>query len=63
MGSLGIIEDEILRECVMKKLFIMDKIQVVIDELLLDRSVITFNVGVNLRAVRIGKEVRNTLSH
>ena len=42
----------------MEKFLIMDKIQVVINELLLDRSVIAFNVGVNLRAVRIGKEVR-----
>jgi hypothetical protein len=36
----------------------MDKIQMIINELLLDRSVVTLNVGVNLRAMRnTAKEV------
>ena len=63
MKSLGIVEDEVLREFFMKKVLIMDKVQVVINELLLDCPIVTLDVRVNLRAVRIGKEVRYPLSH
>lgn len=63
MGSLSSIKDEVVREFLMEKFLIMDKVQVVINELLLDCPIVTLDVRVDLRAVRIGKEVRYTLPH
>ena len=43
----------------MEQGFVMDDIQMVINELLLDGPIVSLNVGVNLGATRIGKEVRD----
>jgi hypothetical protein len=59
MNSLGEIEDHIFGEMFMKQGFIMDDIQMVVDELLLERSVISLNNAVNLRASGIDKQMGN----
>jgi hypothetical protein len=40
----------------------MDKVRVVINELLLESSIVALNVGINLRAARIGEEMGNPIS-
>ena len=59
MNSLGEIEEHILSEMLMKKGLIMDYIEVVVDKLLLDRSVIALNNAIDLRAPGIDKQMRN----
>jgi len=48
------IKDEVIREFFMKKFLIMDKVQVVINELLLDCPIVTLDVRADLRAEEYG---------
>ena len=59
MNSSGEVEEHIFSEMFMKKGLIMDDIQMGVDELLLERSVISFNNAVDLRAPGIDKQMGN----
>jgi hypothetical protein len=57
MNSLGEIEEHILSEMVVKKRLVMNDIEMVIDEFLLDCSVIAFNNAVDLRTPGIDEQM------
>jgi len=49
MNSFGILEDKILGKFFIEELFIRKKMYMMANELLLDGSVVPFNVGIDLR--------------
>ena len=61
MNSLGIVEDQIFCQVEMKQWFVMDDIQVVVNELFLERSVVALNDAVNLGTAGITKQMRDLL--
>lgn len=48
MNSFGILEDKILGKFFIEELFIRKKMYMMVNELLLDGSVVPFNVGIDL---------------
>jgi len=61
MRPLCIIKDEILRKTLPEFLDVMENIEVVKGKFFLYSSVKSFYTSINLRAVGIGKIMRNTL--
>ncbi len=61
MNPFGIIEDEVICKLLIEKWLIVNKIEMVINELLLKGPIISFDIGINLRASGIGKEVMNSI--
>ena len=57
VNSLGEVEDHILCKTLMEKGFIMDNIQMVVDELLLDGPVIALNYAIDLGTSGIDKQM------
>ena len=62
VDALGVVKDEVIDKLAVKQLLVMDNVKVVIDKLLLQSSIVTLNVGINLRTVRIGKQMGNSIS-
>ena len=60
MNSFGVVEDEILGKLPVKKLFIRKKAHMIVNELLLDGSVVPFDIGIDLWAPGIGEDVEDT---
>ena len=61
VNSLGIVEDQIFCQVEMKQWFVMNDVQVVVNELFLERSVVALNDAVNLGTSGITKQMRNLL--
>ena len=59
MGSLGVIKDKIIGQSVVKEGFIVDDVEVVIDEFLLDGAIVAFDEAIDFRAVGIREEMRD----
>ena len=57
MNSLGVEKDEVVRKLLVENWFVVNEIEVVINELLLEGSVVPLDIGVNLGTPGIGKEV------
>lgn len=55
MRSLGVIKDQVVCQFPVEEGLVPQELQVVVDELLLDRAVIALDVGVDLGAVGVGK--------
>ena len=60
-NSLGIVEEQVFCEMRVKKRFVMDNIQVVVNELFLERPVVAQNNAVTLGTSGITKQMRNLL--
>jgi len=61
MGSQGVIKEQVIGQSLMEEGFIVDDVEVVIDELFLDGAVVAFDEGVDFRAVGVGEGVRDAL--
>ena len=61
MDSARIVEDKIVRQGVIKERFVMDKVQVIVNEFFLERAVIPLDVGVGLGASGIDESVRDVV--
>ena len=59
MGSLGVIKEEIIGQSVMEERFIVDNVEVVIDELFLESAVVTFDEAIDFRAIGVGEKMRD----
>ena len=59
MGSLGVIKDKIVSQSVMEEGFVVNDVEVIIDELFLDGAVVAFDEAIDFRAVGIGEEMRD----
>jgi len=62
VDALGVVKDEVIDKLAVKQFLVMDNVKVVIDKLLLQSSIVTLNVGINLRTVRIGKQMGDSIS-
>ena len=62
MRSLGVVEDEIIGKLLVKERFVMDNIQMNIYKLLLYGSIVSLNITIDFGTIRIGKEMRDTIS-
>lgn len=62
MWSLGVIEDKVVDEFFSEAGQIVNKVEVMVDELFLKGSVKSFNTAVDLWTARIGKVVRDPLA-
>ncbi len=62
LDSLGIVKDKVVSKLLVEEFFVMDEVKVVIDELLLESSIVAFNIGIDLRTARIGKQMGNSIS-
>jgi len=61
IDRIGVGEDQMISECLMKELFVMDDIQMSIEKFRLDGSMISFYVSIDLRASGITKEMGYTI--
>ena len=62
MDTLGIIEDQVLGKLCIEKLFIRKKAYMVVNELFLDGSVVSLNVGIDLRTPGVWEHVEDAIS-
>lgn len=62
MDTLGVVKDEIVSKLLVKESFVTDEVKVVIDELLLESSIVALNIGINLRTARIGEQMGDSIS-
>ena len=62
MNSLGVEKDEVVCKLLAEKWFVVNEVKVVINELLLEGSVVPLDIGVNLGTPGIGKEVNNPIT-
>ncbi|MDI6745480.1 MAG: hypothetical protein QMD07_08920 [Thermodesulfovibrionales bacterium] len=61
VNSLGIVEDQIFCQVEMKQWFVMNYVQVVVNELFLKRSVVALNDAVDFGTAGITKQMRDLL--
>jgi len=62
VDTLGVVKDEIVSKLLVKESFVTDEVKVVIDELLLESSIVALNIGINLRTARIGEQMGDSIS-
>jgi hypothetical protein len=60
MNSFGVVENEILGKLFVKELFVRKRAPMIVNELLLDGSVVPFDIGIDLWAPGIGEGVEDT---
>src|SRR3989344_8351198 len=61
MWSLCVVEYKVIRKPLVKDRFVVHYIKIMVYELFLNRPVVSFYVGVDLRAIRIGEVMRDAL--
>ena len=62
VDTLCVVKDKVVGKLLVKQFLVMDQIKVVIDKLLLEGSIVALNIGIDLRTVRIGKQMNNPIS-
>ena len=62
MNPFSVVKDEIVCKLLVEEWFVVDQIEVIIDELLLDGPVVALNIGIDLETPRIGEEVGNAIA-